>query len=155
MLNFENLDGFVIDLTTEEKCNEIIETICDGDAEYLAYTGADIQTKREYIVQHYTDTYCYVFCKQPHVYQICETELEERKYFYENLSTTLTEINSKYNLIKIKREDLVEYYVEKKGYTHLFFICGIYYGGDIEKDYILEHIEFAEKEKFWGEDEDE
>ncbi len=155
MLDFKNLDGFVIDLTNEDECNDILLHICIDECDYLTLLNSNIYAKRDFIVKYYVDTYKYVFCKSPNIYQVCETELEERKDFYENLSTTLTEINSKYNLIKIKREDLVEYYVEKRGYANLFFICGIYYGGDVEKDYILEHIEFAEKEKFWGEDEDE
>ena len=76
MLNFENLDGFVIDLTTDELCNEILEDILCGDSVvYASVILHPLQRKREFIIDYFTDTYEYVFCKSAYVYQICESEL--------------------------------------------------------------------------------
>lgn len=76
MLNFENLDGFVIDLTTKELCDEILDDILCGDkALYDFVILYPLQYKREFIVDYFTDTYKYVFCKSAYVYQICECEL--------------------------------------------------------------------------------
>jgi len=75
MLDFERLDGFVIDLTTDDLCDEIIAYIAEDDVEYLYYTNCDLQSKRDFIIKHYTDNYSYVFCRSLYVYQICENDL--------------------------------------------------------------------------------
>ena len=76
MLNFENLDGFVIDLTTTELCDEILDDILCGDkALYDFVILYPLQYKREFILDYFTDTYKYVFCKSAYVYQIVENTL--------------------------------------------------------------------------------
>lgn len=77
MLNFEQLNGFVIDLSTNQSCDEILEDILCGDGnEFDRVIAQPLQCKQEYILEYFTDTYSYVFCKRPYVYQIVEEDLE-------------------------------------------------------------------------------
>lgn len=76
MLNFDNLSGFVIDLSTNQSCDELLEDILCGDAkEFDRIIGLPLYNRREYLLQYFTETYDYVFCKKPNVYQIVEEDL--------------------------------------------------------------------------------
>lgn len=76
MLKFENLNGFVIDLTTDDLCDEILEDIlCGDDNEYKKVINYSLQGKRDYIIDYFTSTYDYVFCRSLYVYQIIEDTL--------------------------------------------------------------------------------
>ena len=55
-----------------------------------------------------------------------------------------------YNIHKFYREDVIEIYIEKVGYAHLYFVIGFKEDREIVEDYIQRFIDFAEKEKFWG-----
>lgn len=76
MLNFKNLDGFVIDLTTTELCDEILDDILCGDsAVYASVILCPLYRKREFIIDYFTSNYNYVFLKSPNVYQVVEETL--------------------------------------------------------------------------------
>lgn len=59
--------------------------------------------------------------------------------------------NTKYNLIRLERNGLFEFYIEKIGYGHLFYVCGVERNIILSRDYVTQHIEFAEEENFWKE----
>lgn len=59
--------------------------------------------------------------------------------------------NSKYNIIKI-HSDIVEFYIEKIGYGNLWHICGVEYDLELPDIMILDSINLAEYNKFWGEE---
>ena len=76
ILDFENLGGFVIDLTTDELCDEILDDIlCGDDKEFRKVIKYSLQGKRDYIMEYFTSTYDYVFCKSLNVYQVVEETL--------------------------------------------------------------------------------
>lgn len=156
MLNFENLDGFVVDLSTEQLCNEILEDIlCGDDKEFKKVIDLGIYSKREYITNYFADTYKYIFYKGNNVYQICEEELKTEDIKEGTAITTITELQDGYNSIKIERKDFVEYFIEKVGYANLYYICGTAKEHDVDNNYLKSFIDVAEEINFWGENEDE
>lgn len=80
MLNFEDLDGFVVDLSTKENTLEQLQYVLHNneDRKYITdrYNLNDI---REFILEYYLFTYynAYIFVKKLNVYQVCESELRE------------------------------------------------------------------------------
>ena len=72
MLDFEKLDGFVIDLTNRVDVEDRFCDVFDCDEPLC-----DIESMRYHLLNFYTDTYPYVFCKRPYVYQIVEDELQK------------------------------------------------------------------------------
>ena len=109
MLDFENLDGFVVDLTTDDLCDEWLENLLCGDEnEYNKVIKYSIQGKRDYIINEITSSYDYVFCKGVNVYQIVEETLcsyddlndEEEK----NRQLRLENAKMKYTLKRIAEE---------------------------------------------------
>ena len=79
MLNFENLSGFVIDLTTDKSCDEILDDLlCGDETEYNKVMKYSLQGKRDYIVEYFTTTYYYVFCKSLYVYKVVEETLHTK-----------------------------------------------------------------------------
>lgn len=81
MINFDYLNGFVIDLSTKDYCNDILaDILCGDDVEYKKVIKYSLQRKRDYILTYFTNTYDYIFCRGLYVYQICESELQEQTY---------------------------------------------------------------------------
>lgn len=80
MLDFEKLDGFVVDLSTKEKTLEQLQYVLHdvGDREYII-KRYDLDGIRSFILEYYINTYndAYIFVKNVNVYQVCESELEE------------------------------------------------------------------------------
>lgn len=67
-----------------------------------------------------------------------------------NHQVTIERFNENYNIHKFYREDVIEIYLEKIGYAHLYFVVGLVENIELQQDYIQDFIDFAEKEKFWG-----
>lgn len=66
--------------------------------------------------------------------------------------TTVRKIDNSYTLITIVRPNIVEYYLEKLGYGHLFYVVGTQNEIRLADEYIQHCINIAEETKFWGED---
>lgn len=62
----------------------------------------------------------------------------------------ITKFNNEYNIIKIYRGNLKEFYLEKKLYGNLFYICGVYDDINLPDEYIEEIVNFAENKNFWS-----
>ena len=76
MINFENLDGFVVDMRTNDECNAILEDILCGDGVMCEIMQrAPLDTKRDFITSYFITTYKQVFIKHVNVLQVCEEEL--------------------------------------------------------------------------------
>ena len=77
MINFENLDGFVVDLSTCDKTMLELENIMHNkkDREDL-FKDSGVRGVRDYILNYYLSNYDYIFIKEQNVYQICEEELK-------------------------------------------------------------------------------
>lgn len=105
MLDFEKLDGFVIDLSTEELVEQELKNVLDATEDFVCWSNSPtINDKREHILEYYIDNYKYVFCKSLNVYQICESELME---------TTII-INYYQKLLTERQKLLEEYYIRNK-----------------------------------------
>lgn len=78
MLDFEDLDGFVVDLSTPQQIfyelDYITKSIEERDTLIATKT---IYQLRDYVLEYYTTNYInnYVFVRQPNVYFIYEGEL--------------------------------------------------------------------------------
>ena len=58
-----------------------------------------------------------------------------------------------YNIITIERPNVIEFYLEKKGFGNLFFMAGRGKSSNSMgciNNFIDECIELAENQKFWG-----
>ena len=76
MLDFESLDGFVISVNYEFECDAILDDIlCGDDNEFKKVIKYPLAEKQRYIVDYFTSTYKYVFCRRPNMYFICENKL--------------------------------------------------------------------------------
>ena len=75
MINFENLNGFVVDLTTTEQVLKELNNLDCNTIEVLSDCELDINGIRNFILDYYTNYYKYIFCKAVNVYQICDDEL--------------------------------------------------------------------------------
>lgn len=75
MLNFNNLDGFIVDLTTEEMVDESLKFACADEFEFYQHISDSLEDKRYFIMQYYVNNYANVFMKAPNVIQIVEEEL--------------------------------------------------------------------------------
>ena len=66
-----------------------------------------------------------------------------------HIKAKIQNFDDEYNIIKLYKDNIVEFYLEKIGYGDLCYICGV--GDDIEltSDYIYKAIEIAEQENFW------
>lgn len=78
MLDFEDLDGFVVDLSTPQQIFYELDYITKNKEERdtLLATKTMYQL-RDYVLEYYTTNYInnYIFVKQPNVYFIYEGEL--------------------------------------------------------------------------------
>ena len=77
MLDFEKLNGFIVDLTTEELVNEEYDNIKENLDSDITSKTYDWKEKREIIVEYYVFNYEYVFMKAPNVLFMCEEDLKE------------------------------------------------------------------------------
>ena len=64
----------------------------------------------------------------------------------------IKQINDLYNLIIIERKNIFEYFLEKENYGNLFYMFGLTEKLDLQTELIMEYIEIAEEQKFWGEE---
>ena len=91
MINFENLDGFIIDMRANGDCDTILEDILNEDSDLCdVMKQAPLDVKRAYITKYLTSNYAYVFTKRPHVLQVCEEEL----YTYDDIESCNKAINT-------------------------------------------------------------
>lgn len=91
MINFENLDGFVVDVRTNGDCDTILEDILNEDSDLCdIMKQAPLDIKRAYITEYFTSNYEYVFTKRPHVLLVCEEEL----YTYDDIESCNKAINT-------------------------------------------------------------
>lgn len=68
------------------------------------------------------------------------------------LQATVKEFNKEYNIISFTQYVLKEFYLQKRGYGNLYYIVGVLEQDfELSRDYILQTIEIAENENFWGE----
>ena len=72
-LDLEQVDGFVVDLTTEEQVRDTYKFIF-GKSKIADIEELDI-LRRE-IVRHYSETYPQIIKKGHNVYQIIETRIQ-------------------------------------------------------------------------------
>lgn len=68
------------------------------------------------------------------------------------LKITIKQFNEHYNIIKIYKNDMIDFYLEKNGYGDLYFIVGTEKDIELTNNYIYIAIGRAEQENFWGED---
>ena len=68
------------------------------------------------------------------------------------LKTTIKKFNEHYNIVKIYKNDMIDFYLEKIGYGDLYFIVGTENDIELTNNYIYISIGIAEQNKFWGED---
>lgn len=91
MINFENLDGFIIDMRANGDCDTILEDILNEDSDLCdVMKQAPLDVKRAYITEYFTSNYEYVFAKRPHVLLVCEEEL----YTYDDIESCNKAINT-------------------------------------------------------------
>ena len=78
MLDFENLDGFVVDLSTPQQIFYELDYITKNKEERDTLIATKtIYQLRDYVLEYYTMNYInnYIFVKQPNVYFVYEGEL--------------------------------------------------------------------------------
>lgn len=68
------------------------------------------------------------------------------------MKTEILKFNEQYNIIKICKTNIVEFYLEKIGYGDLRYIVGVEYDIELFDEMVLKCIELAEYDKFWGEE---
>lgn len=87
MLNFDNLDGFVVDLTTRENAlREAKRLYLENYADWDSYDHQDLIWL---VLDYLTYNYDYIFCKKNNVYQVVEEDLccrEQKLYSLEELT---------------------------------------------------------------------
>ena len=62
----------------------------------------------------------------------------------------IIKFNKNYNIIKIYRHKIIEYFLERVDYANLFYIIGSYEDIELTKNYILKSIQIAEELNFWN-----
>lgn len=66
------------------------------------------------------------------------------------LYTEIMKFNDSYNIIKIHKDNIWEYYIEKVGYGDLRHLVGIQYNVDrFDMNYVELAIDIAETDGFW------
>lgn len=70
-----------------------------------------------------------------------------------NIKAKIQNFNNDYNIIKLYKGDIIEFYLEKIGYANLHYICGVYEDMELTKDYIYQSIGIAELGNFWSNEE--
>lgn len=75
-----------------------------------------------------------------------ETKKQNRE-----LKTKIKKFNEHFNIIKIYKDDMVDFYLEKIGYGDLYFIVGTQNDIELTNHYIYMAIGRAEQNEFWGE----
>lgn len=79
MLDFEQLNGFVVDMSTQEKTlNELEAVIHSKEDRDSLIEELSLEDLRYFILEYYLDTYsdAYIFMKAPNVFQVVEEDLE-------------------------------------------------------------------------------
>ena len=78
LVDYEDLKGFVVDLSTTEKVYYELENVVhDIEDRVDIYRTMIIEEIRDFVLEYYTTNYkdCYVLVKAPNVYQIVEEDL--------------------------------------------------------------------------------
>lgn len=70
-----------------------------------------------------------------------------------NIKAKIQNFNNDYNIIKLYKGDIIEFYLEKIGYANLHYIVGVYEDMELTKDYIYQSIGIAELNNFWSNEE--
>lgn len=70
-----------------------------------------------------------------------------------NIKAKIQNFNNDYNVIKLYKGDIIEFYLEKIDYGNLYYICGVYEDMELTKDNIYQSIRIAELDNFWGDEE--
>lgn len=65
------------------------------------------------------------------------------------MKVEIIKYNRNYNVIIIYKNNLLEYYLEKKGYGDLFYMFGAYDNFEIIPEIVEDHILVAKKRNFW------
>lgn len=76
-----------------------------------------------------------------------ETKKQNRE-----LKTKIKKFNEHFNIIKIYKDDMIDFYLEKIGYGDLYFIVGTQNDTELTNHYIYMAIGRAEQNEFWGEE---
>lgn len=79
MLDFERLNGFVVDMSTQETTlNELDAVIHSKEDRDSLIEELSLEDLRYFILEYYLDTYkdAYIFMKAPNVFQVVEEDLE-------------------------------------------------------------------------------
>lgn len=66
--------------------------------------------------------------------------------------TIIKKFNEHYNIVKIYRKNIIDFYLEKIGYGHLFYIVGTQNDIELTNNYIYICIGNVERSGFWGSD---
>lgn len=120
MINFDNLDGFVVDMRTNDDCDAILEDILSGDGvmcEIMQH--APLETKREFITNYFTTTYKQVFIKHINVLIVCEEELypygdiERLTETINEQADTIIQLNKTINNLRNTNEQGLQYAMTK------------------------------------------
>lgn len=85
-------------------------------------------------------------------YEEIPAKLQTFNLHFANESGQKTEI--KYNVIAITQEKTTRFYVQKQGYSDLYFLCGLLNvipKSGIYDEFVYESILKAERENFWKE----
>lgn len=78
LVDYEDLDGFVVDLSTTEKVYYELENVVhDIEDRVDIYRTMIIEEIRDFVLEYYTTNYndSYILVKAPNVYQIVEEDL--------------------------------------------------------------------------------
>lgn len=67
------------------------------------------------------------------------------------VETQIINFNKEYNIIKIYRDDTIEFYLEKIDYGNLFFMVETCQDMKLTDDYINNFIEITKNDSFWEE----
>jgi hypothetical protein len=62
----------------------------------------------------------------------------------------IEKFDDNYNIHKFFKEDIIEIYIEKVGYAHLYYVAGLVKNIELQQNYIQQFIDVAESENFWG-----
>lgn len=62
---------------------------------------------------------------------------------------TIQKYDENYNIHKFYKAETIEFYLEKVGFAHLYYIIGVKNDMELSQEYIQTFIDYAENEEFW------
>lgn len=91
MLDFNELDGFYVDLSTHTSTLKELEKIIESEEDRnILLHDSGLEGVRHYIMNYYLSSYDKIFMKEQNFYFICESNLTQTNIitnYYENLLT--------------------------------------------------------------------